>query len=474
MSIVKLKALHYLPRRRILRSILILSLLLCLTLYHLFQNHNPPNTDPYYINYKLTKNDDHQSGKLSHQQISSLNDAPFQHGCTIPSTSSPRANAAFVMLCRNTDLEAVIQSITSMERHFNQWFNYPWVFLNNDDFTSEFKNGIMDYISGDVEFGKIRAEDWEFPSDGIDPVEFGESIEQQGDRGVMYGNDVSYHQMCRFFSGAFYRHELVVSKDWYWRVEPGVEFYCDLTHVKAYVKNNNIMVKNAWDLLVSSSKKVINSDYPELYDDISGEEEIRDEISKNKKISQFLNKKGKTNEDVDNFDNELMDKLLSRSTMLPKLHEDRMDMEDYNRCHFWSNFEIARTDLFTSKEYQDFFTYLDSTGGFYKERWGDAPIHSLAVAMMLDINEIHYFRDIGYKHSDLVHCPANALGKQLPYEGIDEIFPDKPELDGVGCRCKCPTFKYVDREDSIDICFRKWVDRTSDNYRAFEPIDVNK
>lgn len=34
--------------------------------------------------------------------------------------------------------------------------------------------------------------------------------------------------MCRFFSGFFFRHPLLQGFDYYWRVEPGVKFYCNL------------------------------------------------------------------------------------------------------------------------------------------------------------------------------------------------------------------------------------------------------
>jgi alpha 1,2-mannosyltransferase len=46
---------------------------------------------------------------------------------------------------------------------------------------------------------------------------------------------------------------------------------------------------------------------------------------------------------------------------------------DFNLCHFWSNFEIASLNLWRSAEYRDFFNYLDQTGNFFYERWGDAP-----------------------------------------------------------------------------------------------------
>jgi len=50
-----------------------------------------------------------------------------------------RANATLVMLARNSELYSVISSVKSMEDRFNRRYNYPWVFLNDDDFTEEFK-----------------------------------------------------------------------------------------------------------------------------------------------------------------------------------------------------------------------------------------------------------------------------------------------------------------------------------------------
>lgn len=34
--------------------------------------------------------------------------------------------------------------------------------------------------------------------------------------------------MCRFNSGFFYRQELLKDLDYYWRLEPSIEFFCDL------------------------------------------------------------------------------------------------------------------------------------------------------------------------------------------------------------------------------------------------------
>lgn len=57
--------------------------------------------------------------------------------------------------------------------------------------------------------------------------------------------------------------------------------------------------------------------------------------------------------------------------------------ETYNLCHFWSNFEIANLNFWRGEAYRKYFDYLDQTGGFFYERWGDAPIHSIAAALFL-------------------------------------------------------------------------------------------
>jgi len=92
---------------------------------------------------------------------------------------------------------------------------------------------------------------------------------------------------------------------------------------------------------------------------------------------------------------------------------DRKKEGGYNGDHFWSNFELADFSFFRSRQYMDYFEHLDNAGGFFYERWGDAPVHTLAVGMFLQMNEVHYFRDIGYRHSTMSHCPTIPEGCAL-------------------------------------------------------------
>lgn len=141
------------------------------------------------------------------RKISEKHDKVFVTGCLEPDTSQPRANAAFVVLARNKELDGVIESIKSIERHFNRWYNYPYVFLNDGDFNQTFKDTVKNYTSGKVEFGKVGPDMWGYP-DWIDPKVAKEGINKQGDNAIMYGGMESYHFMCRFYSGCVFRLEI--------------------------------------------------------------------------------------------------------------------------------------------------------------------------------------------------------------------------------------------------------------------------
>lgn len=49
------------------------------------------------------------------------------------------ANAVLLMLCRNEEVDGAVKSIRELEDRFNHKYHYPWVFLNEVEFTEDFK-----------------------------------------------------------------------------------------------------------------------------------------------------------------------------------------------------------------------------------------------------------------------------------------------------------------------------------------------
>lgn len=87
----------------------------------------------------------------------------------------------------------------------------------------------------------------------------------------------------------------------------------------------------------------------------------------------------------------------------------------------------------------------------------------MGAGILLSPSEIHYFRDIGYQHTDIQHCPANAPKKQLPRPAFENEDRDQkkgnwdtPRQGGVGCRCECPT-DLPEVEDKDGSCLADWV-----------------
>jgi alpha 1,2-mannosyltransferase len=144
-------------------------------------------------------------------------------------TSGPRMNATFVTLARNSDLWEIARSIRQVEDRFNRKYHYDWVFLNDKPFDATFKKVTTALISGTTHYGEIPTEHWSFPPH-IDIDKAAKVREDMAQRKIIYGDSVSYRHMCRFESGFFFQQPLMKNYEWYWRVEPSVELFCDIDY----------------------------------------------------------------------------------------------------------------------------------------------------------------------------------------------------------------------------------------------------
>lgn len=321
-------------------------------------------------------------------------------GCrdVVKESLNHREKAAFVVLSRNKELEDLLMTMQNVEERFNKHFNYPWVILNDVDFTDDFIERVGAASTSDVSFHKIPLEHWDIPH-WMDRDQVQQKLEQQDSMGIMYGGMESYHKMCRYYSGLFQLHPALQDYDYYWRIEPGINFYCDITYDPfKYMREND----KKYSFVITYQE--LPNTIPSLWNH----------------IQSYRNKKG------------------LGTDLMPFFEHSN---GDYNLCHFWSNFEIGSLEWLRSDAYMDFFNEMDKTGNFWFERWGDAPIHSLATGLLLNRTQVHYFEDFAYQHQAYMHCP-------------------KAE-SGLGCNCACPDYNgqsVQDVDHFPDSCVNRWKD----------------
>ncbi|KAK6459038.1 mannosyltransferase [Scheffersomyces xylosifermentans] len=280
-----------------------------------------------------------------------------------------RENATFMILCRNEDVYDLLETVQYLHDRYNHQYHYDFTFLNDEPFTKDFIYLLSSYIpKGNLNFGSIPKSHWSYPS-FIDQQRAMQNRENSGD--MPYGDSESYRHMCRFFAGFFYKHPFIRQYQYYWRIEPGIKFYCDVKYdVFKFMRENS--KKYSFVLSLFEYRDTL----PSLWD----------------YVKDYMK-----SQDISNQDAQLID-----------LVQNNNQFESYNLCHFWSNFEIADLAMFDNDRYNDFFNFLDEKGGFFYERWGDAPIHSIAVSLFLSKSDLHWFDDIGYYHSPYLQCPQDS------------------------------------------------------------------
>lgn len=283
-----------------------------------------------------------------------------------------RANATFVSLVRNEELVSMMASMRGVEDRVNRKLGYPWVFLNEKPFDENFKKQISSMTRSKVYFGLIPRDHWSYPTH-IDQTKASDKRKEMEANKIIYGGSESYRHMCRYQSGFFFRHPLMMQFDYYWRVEPGVEYYCDVDYDPFLFMQENKKLYG-FTITLYEYRATIESLWSTTQAFI-------------KSNPQYLHPKSALHFIVDDISKGING--------------------TYNLCHFWSNFEIGDMRLWRSEAYMKYFQYLDKQGGFFYERWGDAPVHSIAASLFLPANGIHQFDDIAYRHPPFMHCPSD-------------------------------------------------------------------
>ncbi|KAI8138986.1 nucleotide-diphospho-sugar transferase [Fennellomyces sp. T-0311] len=285
--------------------------------------------------------------------------------------------AALVMVAREQDLYAVHATMQDVQDRFNKRSGYPWVILSDQPFSDRFRQ-IVSATRGMVYFGRIPAEQWNEPA-WVDIKMMELAVQDMVKKNVLHGESISWRKMSRYNVGFIADHPLLQDAEYYWKVQPGSRYVCDLDGDPfQYMKAND--KKLAYAITMSEDKKAIPTlwsrtlDFLALYNSTT--------LPPSQSIFPWIVEQGLGN--TGNY------------------YEG-----DYNGNHIWNNFMIISLDFLRSQEYRRFFQYLDSAGGFFYERWGDAPVQTIAAALFLHRDQIHFMQNFGYFYSVATQCPSN-------------------------------------------------------------------
>lgn len=387
----------------------------------------------------------------------------------LESLIATRPSAALIALVRNSEEVGMVHSILQVEARFNsrKTHRYDWVFFNNEPFTDSFKAAITNATASTVHFEQINEKHWQMP-EWIDQSRYDVGREYQGGISVGKAWLTSYHLMCRWNSGFFALENRLKNYDWYWRVEPDVQYTCNINYdVFRFMRDNNMVYGFNMAILDDARS------FPSLWERTQAFKKHNPQIISHEADLRWL---------LHTTDEP--DRIVRSGTGYHSTPGDH-----YNNCQFYSNFEIGALDFFRSKEHQSYFEHLDRSGGFFYERYGDAPVHTLSVSMFLPKHRVWFFRDIGYSHGICETCPPHVsklpMGTELDprltkaaalnagmsqvHRHIDLLSKDfkrQNAIPGPQCGCTTTSFntgfsKLVPYESKqlkpIDSCIRLWL-----------------
>ncbi|RYP71191.1 hypothetical protein DL771_004991 [Monosporascus sp. 5C6A] len=334
-----------------------------------------------------------------------------------------RPKAAFVALVRSSELADMLDSISQLEARFNSrvTHRYDWVFFNSEEFTEEFKAAVTNATSSQCYFELIPPNHWEIPS-WIDKSRFDVGRRFQGRLGTGKAWLESYHHMCRWSSGLFALEKRLATYNYYWRVEAGAQYKYDINYdVFRFMQDNDVAY--GFNVAVVKDERAISSLWDRTREFVLANMDMVDDEAH---VSWLFG----ISEDEDGVSEEDVNTRLL------------LGCQEYNNCQPYSNFEVGSLDFFRGKEHQAYFDHIDKNGGFYYERWSDAPIHNLSVTMFLPQRRVWFFRDIGYARGLCQQCRPHerkACADPMPNvrqnnerlgrsstEGIPKTVSDEP------------------------------------------------
>ncbi|OAD04904.1 glycosyltransferase family 15 protein [Mucor lusitanicus CBS 277.49] len=311
------------------------------------------------------------------------------------SQPNPHLKAAYIAFAHGDkeSLSDLRQTMRTIEDVFNKHHHYPYVIFTDDDLSTEYKELVASITQGDVRFEKVTQYEYGY---GNTTDQFRALLARNYLKDTQ-GNTEEFRFKSRLMAGTIFNHAVFDELDYFWRFEPGTEYMCPIDFDPF-----QYMLDNHKEISYSMASYEKQETIPSLF----------------KAVTKFKRQHAEWHPSVDVADDSLMSLMTNE------------DDGQYNRCYFWNSFQIATTRFFKSEAYQAFFEFIDKEDGIFYERWADPVIQSLAAALFLDRNQVHFWEDVGYRYRYLYnHCPSErAIWERCscrPEQSFDQ--------DGLSC-----------------------------------------
>lgn len=252
-----------------------------------------------------------------------------------------RQNGVIYLLTQQARVHShLITMLKGLDKYFNAapGRSYPIVIFH-DDFTPADEAAVRAATSSPLTFHRVK---FEIPA-FLDKEKIPERTECSE-----HSSTVGYRHMCRFL-GLQVQH-LLKDFEWHWRLDDDSLFLSPVGY-------------DPFRLMQQNGKKYgFNRILHDNVNCVVGLWDVAKDFAKDRGVSPTF---------LDNWDDGVT---------------------------FYNNFEISHRSIWTNPVVMDFMEHVDRLGGIYYVRWGDAPIRSLAVALVVPETEVHFFSDVGYAH----------------------------------------------------------------------------
>ncbi|CDH49896.1 hypothetical protein RO3G_01689 [Lichtheimia corymbifera JMRC:FSU:9682] len=117
----------------------------------------------------------------------------------IPPTTWQRhaVRGALYMVIRNENLQDARAAMRSVEDRFNKHYRYPWILLNNQDFSPTFRKFIRKVTDAPIFFGKTDMAAWDYPSWIDIPLAENKILDMTFRTALHMGGSLSFRKMLR-------------------------------------------------------------------------------------------------------------------------------------------------------------------------------------------------------------------------------------------------------------------------------------